>query len=191
MRMLHPEPGFDLTYNDVFMVPSLSDVPSRMSVDLRTPDGIGTTIPLVVSNMTAVAGRRMAETVRVSRRNRHPPSGHPGRRRRPRDRLREAVSHGVRDADHARTRCHHRRRAVVDPQTGPRSGRRGRRRRARRGVHRTRWRGLRPLHPVGQRDEFEPAHPRVRTSSPRRRSIISAATGSTSLPSSTTAACSG
>jgi len=63
MRMLHPDPGFDLTYNDVFMVPSLSDVRSRMDVDLRTPDGIGTTIPLVVSNMTAVAGRRMAETV--------------------------------------------------------------------------------------------------------------------------------
>jgi len=63
MRMLHQDPGFDLTYNDVFMVPSLSDVPSRMSVDLATPDGIGTTIPLVVSNMTAVAGRRMAETV--------------------------------------------------------------------------------------------------------------------------------
>ena len=63
MRMLHPDPGHDLTYSDVFMVPSLSDVRSRMDVDLRTPDGIGTTIPLVVSNMTAVAGRRMAETV--------------------------------------------------------------------------------------------------------------------------------
>jgi IMP dehydrogenase len=63
MRMLHQDSGFDLTYNDVFMVPSLSDVPSRMSVDLTTPDGIGTTIPLIVSNMTAVAGRRMAETV--------------------------------------------------------------------------------------------------------------------------------
>ncbi len=61
--MLHENPGHDLTYNDVFMVPSLSDVPSRMDVDLTTPDGIGTTIPLVVSNMTAVAGRRMAETV--------------------------------------------------------------------------------------------------------------------------------
>ncbi len=63
MRMLHPDPGHDLTYNDVFMVPSLSAVGSRLGVDLRTPDGIGTTIPLVVSNMTAVAGRRMAETV--------------------------------------------------------------------------------------------------------------------------------
>ncbi|MGB3733609.1 MAG: GuaB1 family IMP dehydrogenase-related protein [Ilumatobacter sp.] len=63
MRMLHGDPGYDLTYNDVFMVPSLSDVASRMDVDLTTPDGVGTTIPLVVSNMTAVAGRRMAETV--------------------------------------------------------------------------------------------------------------------------------
>ena len=63
MRMLHPDPGHDLTYNDVFMVPSLSSVGSRHGVDLTTPDGIGTTIPLVVSNMTAVAGRRMAEVV--------------------------------------------------------------------------------------------------------------------------------
>ena len=63
MRMLHPHPGYDLTYNDVFMVPNLSAVPSRMDVDLTTPDSLGTTIPFVVSNMTAVAGRRMAETV--------------------------------------------------------------------------------------------------------------------------------
>ena len=26
MRLLHPDPGHDLTYNDVFMVPSLSTV---------------------------------------------------------------------------------------------------------------------------------------------------------------------
>jgi len=56
-------PQYDLTYSDVFMVPSLSDVPSRLEVDLTTPDGLGTTIPVVVANMTAVAGRRMAETV--------------------------------------------------------------------------------------------------------------------------------
>ncbi|MCU0260317.1 MAG: GuaB1 family IMP dehydrogenase-related protein [Ilumatobacteraceae bacterium] len=61
--MIHPHPGHDLTYNDVFMVPSRSAVGSRFNVDLTTPDGIGTTIPIVVSNMTAVAGRRMAETV--------------------------------------------------------------------------------------------------------------------------------
>lgn len=63
MKMLHPDPPHDLTYSDVFMVPSLSDVGSRFGVDLATPDGIGTTIPLVVANMTAVAGRRMAEVV--------------------------------------------------------------------------------------------------------------------------------
>lgn len=63
MRFLHEPPAHDLTYSDVFMVPSLSSVDSRMSVDLSTPDGIGTSIPVVVSNMTAIAGRRMAETV--------------------------------------------------------------------------------------------------------------------------------
>jgi IMP dehydrogenase len=63
MKMLHPHPAHDLTYSDVFMVPSLSSVGSRFGVDLTTPDGIGTTIPLVVANMTAVAGRRMAEVV--------------------------------------------------------------------------------------------------------------------------------
>lgn len=56
-------PTTDLTYSDVFMVPSRSRVGSRMGVDLTTSDGTGTTIPLVVANMTAVAGKRMAETV--------------------------------------------------------------------------------------------------------------------------------
>src|SRR5205823_269140 len=45
------------------MVPARSEVPSRFDVDLSTSDGSGATIPLVVANMTAVAGRRMAETV--------------------------------------------------------------------------------------------------------------------------------
>jgi IMP dehydrogenase len=53
----------DLTYDDVFLVPTRSAVESRSTVDLSTMDGTGTTIPIVVSNMTAVAGRRMAETV--------------------------------------------------------------------------------------------------------------------------------
>lgn len=57
------QPGYDLTYNDVFIVPNRSDVASRYGVDLSTEDGSGTTIPLVVANMSAVAGRRMAETV--------------------------------------------------------------------------------------------------------------------------------
>jgi GMP reductase len=72
MRFLNPRTGavellssvpYDLTYDDVFMVPSRSAVGSRQGVDLSTPDGTGTTIPLVVANMTAIAGRRMAETV--------------------------------------------------------------------------------------------------------------------------------
>ena len=57
------EPCHDLTYSDVFLVPSRSAVTSRNDVDLRSLDGSGTTIPIVVANMTAVAGRRMAETV--------------------------------------------------------------------------------------------------------------------------------
>ena len=62
MRLLH-ETAQDLTYDDVFLVPSRSAVDSRLEVDLATDDGTGTTIPIVVANMTAVAGRRMAETV--------------------------------------------------------------------------------------------------------------------------------
>ena len=45
------------------MVPSKSDVSSRMDVDLASTDGTGTTIPIVVANMTAISGRRMAETI--------------------------------------------------------------------------------------------------------------------------------
>lgn len=63
MQFLNGQPNYDLTYSDVFLVPNLSAISSRMDVDLRTPDAIGTTIPIVVSNMTAIAGRRMAETV--------------------------------------------------------------------------------------------------------------------------------
>jgi IMP dehydrogenase len=57
------EPATDLTYSDVFMVPSRSSVTSRFDVDLTTRDGVGTTLPISVANMTAVSGRRMAETV--------------------------------------------------------------------------------------------------------------------------------
>jgi IMP dehydrogenase len=63
VRFIGPAPTFELTYDDVFMVPARSDVPSRFDVDLGTDDGSGATIPLIVANMTAVAGRRMAETV--------------------------------------------------------------------------------------------------------------------------------
>ncbi len=63
MRFLDPAPPFELTYDDVFMVPARSAIASRFDVDLSTVDGSGATIPLIVANMTAVAGRRMAETV--------------------------------------------------------------------------------------------------------------------------------
>jgi IMP dehydrogenase len=70
MRFLTPasapsgdyRPTFELTYDDVFMVPNRSTVVSRFDVDLTSVDGSGATIPVVVANMTAVAGRRMAET---------------------------------------------------------------------------------------------------------------------------------
>ena len=64
MRFLNDTPPpYDLTYDDVFLVPGRSSVESRFDVDLSTSDGTGATIPLVVANMTAVAGRRMAETL--------------------------------------------------------------------------------------------------------------------------------
>ena len=63
VRFLESPPTYDLTYSDVFMVPGHSTVGSRLEVDLTTPDRVGTTIPVVVANMTAISGRRMAETV--------------------------------------------------------------------------------------------------------------------------------
>ena len=63
MRFLQPPPATDLTYSDVFMVPRRSSLTSRLEVDLTSNDGVGTSLPLVVANMTAVSGRRMSETV--------------------------------------------------------------------------------------------------------------------------------
>src|ERR1700757_238214 len=64
VRFLHGnQPATDLTYSDVFMVPGRSAVGSRLDVDLATRDGSGATIPIVAANMTAVSGRRMAETI--------------------------------------------------------------------------------------------------------------------------------
>jgi IMP dehydrogenase len=58
-----PLPAHDLAYSDVFLVPNRSSVASRLDVTLSTGDGSGTTIPVISANMTAVSGRRMAETV--------------------------------------------------------------------------------------------------------------------------------
>ncbi|GAA3221045.1 GuaB1 family IMP dehydrogenase-related protein [Pseudonocardia petroleophila] len=64
MRFLDGQtPHQDLTYDDVFLVPGRSSVTSRFDVDLTTADGTGATVPIVAANMTAVAGRRMAETL--------------------------------------------------------------------------------------------------------------------------------
>ena len=64
MRFLNGTvPEHDLTYSDVFMVPSRSGVGSRLAVVLATADGSGASIPIVTANMTAVSGRRKAETV--------------------------------------------------------------------------------------------------------------------------------
>ncbi|MGC3953988.1 MAG: GuaB1 family IMP dehydrogenase-related protein [Propionicimonas sp.] len=63
MRFLTPKPGYDLTYDDVFMAPRRSSVTSRLDVDLTSTDGLNLPLPIVVANMTAISGRRMAETV--------------------------------------------------------------------------------------------------------------------------------
>ncbi len=64
MRFLtDPPPPYDLAYSDAFLVPNRSSVASRLDVSLRTCDGSGTTIPVISANMTAVSGRRMAETI--------------------------------------------------------------------------------------------------------------------------------
>lgn len=62
MRFLST-PQTDLTYDDVFLVPSSSRISSRFDVDLSAPDPTGSTMPLVSANMTAVTGKRMVETM--------------------------------------------------------------------------------------------------------------------------------
>src|SRR5690606_30974632 len=56
-------PTTDLTFADVFLVPCRSDGEWRLDADLATNDGSGTPSPFGVANMTAVAGRRTAETI--------------------------------------------------------------------------------------------------------------------------------
>jgi IMP dehydrogenase len=63
MRFLHGPQDHDLTYSDVFFVPNYSEIGSRFDVDIAAPDIVGASIPVVVANMNAVAGKRMAETV--------------------------------------------------------------------------------------------------------------------------------
>lgn len=60
MRFYDAIPVNDLTYSDVFLIPSRSSVRSRLDVSLAPDDGTGCSIPLVSSNMNSVTGARMA-----------------------------------------------------------------------------------------------------------------------------------
>ncbi|WP_022881616.1 GMP reductase [Gryllotalpicola ginsengisoli] len=60
MRFYGEAPHHDLTYSDVFLVPSRSGVTSRLDVDLAPGDGTGATIPIVAANMNSVTGPRLA-----------------------------------------------------------------------------------------------------------------------------------
>ena len=63
MEFYETVPRHDLTYSDVFLVPSRSGVTSRMDVSLVPGDGTGATIPLVSANMNSVTGPRLAATL--------------------------------------------------------------------------------------------------------------------------------
>ena len=64
MKFLHAQATeTELTYSDVFIVPQHSTIESRFDVDVTPTDSCGTTIPIVVANMNAVSGKRMAETI--------------------------------------------------------------------------------------------------------------------------------
>jgi IMP dehydrogenase len=63
MRFSGTPPVHDLTYSDVFLIPSRSGVASRLDVDLSPDDGTGATIPIVSANMNSVTGPRLAATL--------------------------------------------------------------------------------------------------------------------------------
>lgn len=64
-RWLHPEDADkEWALDDLFIVPThLDRYDSRREVDLSPPDGLGGSHPLVVVNMRATTGRRMARTM--------------------------------------------------------------------------------------------------------------------------------
>jgi len=65
MRFIHPERDelLELSLDDVFLVPGYFDGTSRLDVDLTPIDFRGGSHPIVSSNMNAVTGKRMAETM--------------------------------------------------------------------------------------------------------------------------------
>src|SRR3954452_1968826 len=60
MEFRGPVPSHDLTYSDVFLIPSRSGVSSRLDVSLVPPDGTGATLPIVAANMNSVTGPALA-----------------------------------------------------------------------------------------------------------------------------------
>jgi IMP dehydrogenase len=65
MRFLHPErdESLELSLDDVFLNPGYFDGGSRLECDLRPVDFPGSAHPVVSANMSAVTGKRMAETL--------------------------------------------------------------------------------------------------------------------------------
>ncbi|MCM3656589.1 GuaB1 family IMP dehydrogenase-related protein [Agromyces mediolanus] len=63
MEFYRTAPTHDLTYSDVFLVPSRSGVPSRLDVSLAPDDGSGGSIPIVSANMNSITGPRLAATL--------------------------------------------------------------------------------------------------------------------------------
>jgi IMP dehydrogenase len=63
MEFYRTAPTHDLTYSDVFLVPSRSGVSSRLDVSLATDDGSGASVPIVSANMNSVTGPRLAATL--------------------------------------------------------------------------------------------------------------------------------
>jgi IMP dehydrogenase len=63
MEFYETAPAHDLTYSDVFLVPSGSNVTSRLDVSLAPGDGTAATIPIVAANMNSVTGPRLAASL--------------------------------------------------------------------------------------------------------------------------------
>jgi IMP dehydrogenase len=63
MEFYETAPAHDLTYSDVFLVPSGSNVSSRLDVSLAPGDGTAATIPIVAANMNSVTGPRLAASL--------------------------------------------------------------------------------------------------------------------------------
>ena len=63
MQFYGAVPRHDLTYSDVFLVPSQSTISSRLDVSLAPGDGTAATIPIVSANMNSVTGPRLAASL--------------------------------------------------------------------------------------------------------------------------------